>query len=166
MVEQNYNELIAAMSVIGNETIDGANTAQRIAGMLQGIIESSVLCARVSVSSAEILALHTTPKIIIPSPGVNKMISVQGCLVVNKTGATAYTGGAAGLKIHNTVTDVAGIDSQLHSVQESLSGHIPISLPIEFADANYPLRLVSGSAYASGDRDAEIYVFYKIIEIF
>jgi 3-oxoacyl-ACP reductase-like protein len=60
------------------------------------VIPGVVQRARVSLTSAQILALNATPVSLIPAPGAGKYISVDEIIgKVNSTGQTQYTGANA-----------------------------------------------------------------------
>lgn len=79
---------------------DGTNF-QIISG--EALTTSSVTSVTVDVSSAEILALFTTPKTLISAPGANKIIFVLGLIVHYKFVSAAYSqaGGLLSFRYNN-----------------------------------------------------------------
>lgn len=70
----NPTQLSAEAQVIATETTAGANTAARIGGMFQDIVDSAVFSVKRTLSSAEILQLFTTPITLVAAPGAGKVV--------------------------------------------------------------------------------------------
>lgn len=64
--------------------------------------------ARVTLTSAEILALFTTPKTLVPAPGPGKIVEFLGMTLILDATATAYAGVDAGEDICVKYTNAAG----------------------------------------------------------
>lgn len=89
----------------------------------EGIIESgstdySVRHATVSVSAAEIIAMYTSPKVLIAAPGAGKSILVTKLAFTITRTATAFTGGGAAIVQYDSTANGGGtqaLDSTLAS---------------------------------------------------
>jgi hypothetical protein len=68
---------------------------------------STVQYAEVEISSAEILALFTTPKVLVATPGAGKVLEFISLLLAYDYNTTAYTIGAA-TDLQVKYTDAAG----------------------------------------------------------
>jgi hypothetical protein len=64
--------------------------------------------ARITVTSAEILALFATPKTLVAAPGAGKFIEFLGATIMLDATATAYAGVAAGEDLCIKYTNAAG----------------------------------------------------------
>jgi hypothetical protein len=73
--------------------------------IVDGLFRSGRQVARVAVSSANILALNGTPKVLIPAPGVGRIIVVSRITVKMVRTATAYANGGA---LEFRYTDASG----------------------------------------------------------
>lgn len=71
----------------------GASTAYEVydANEIATILGPLVQAAQVTVTSAQLLALHTTPVALVPAPGAGNVIQFLGALVTYVYGTTAYT---------------------------------------------------------------------------
>jgi len=70
--------------------------------------QSTIQFVDVTVSSAELLALFTTPKQIVAAPGANLAVVIEG-VVASKAAGTAYDGVAAGEDLSISYTDASGL---------------------------------------------------------
>jgi hypothetical protein len=73
--------------------------------IVDGLFRSGRQVARVAVSSANILALNATPKVLVPAPGVGRIIVVSRITVKMVRTATAYANGGA---LEFRYTDASG----------------------------------------------------------
>ena len=133
---------------------------------LGGSGSGTVTTVKVSVSSAEILQLFTTPKTLVASPGAGKRISIDKIHFVNHFGTTPYTvnvnlafeGGAVNVI---TATGVLGQGSDYFmSMRPSSSLAGSAGLP----DTDVPLIMytLSGNP-VGGDGTMDIYITYTVI---
>lgn len=142
---------------------------------LEGLAENyfcNIKCDSVTITSAEMLALFTTPKEIIPAQGSGTIIvplSVTAKMVNNTTPYATnvtfniYTNGTAGAlvstdKFINTVLASPSYH-QLELIQPTIisNSNIAENQPIE---ATVPLGNPTG-----GDGDVEIFVTYRVITV-
>ena len=77
---------LALSDVIPTQAADGAtevgkNTIQDVADL---ITAGSIVTVKIPVSSAEILQLFTTPKVLVPAPGAGKFIKVFSTMLWNQ----------------------------------------------------------------------------------
>lgn len=76
--------------IVANETTAGANTASRVGGVFTDIVDSGVFTDKVSLSSAQILALNATPQGLVAAPGAGKVIQPLFYLINYTYGTITY----------------------------------------------------------------------------
>ena len=131
--------------------------------------------ASVEVTSAELLALFTTPKTLVAAPGAGKVLQFDSMIVSYDYGATAYTIGTAG-SFQVKYTDGSG---QAVSEARASNGFISASSDIIWmcpsinaasgggggGAANAPLVLALATANPTlGDGVLHIRIFYNVID--
>lgn len=136
--------------------------------------ESAIKFVNVTVTSAELLALFTTPKQIVAAPGANLAIALEG-VVAYKAAGTAYDGIAAGEDLSISYTDaaglaVAGIEATGFLDQATAqTRHAPayraasgISSVTPAANAALVMHMLVGNI-ATGNSDLKLRVYYRVI---
>lgn len=130
---------------------------------------------RVTITTAQLLALNATPIQIVAAPGANKALIFDG-LTIRKPAGTAYAGIAAGEDLAVNYTDGSGLevgqcettgflDSTADQVRyvrahRSASGASQIT-PV--VNAILVLQLLVGEII-TGDSDLNLQVFYRVVE--
>jgi len=119
---------------------------------------------RVVVSSAEILALHTTPIELIPAPGANKIIQILSAMAyvdfnsviyVKRNLELIYTGATrATFEWTNAILSASGDFGEYAKLA---------TLPS--ASVNTAIQLSIDNATGNGDSPITIYTTYKIIDV-
>lgn len=165
MSVKTYTQLSTEAQTIATETTAGANTASRVGDTLQDIVDSVKLVTKVTLSSSDILNLHTTPKTLIASPGVGKCIASTEYIYVYNYLTSDYSAGATiSLKINANSTS-SGINS-LFGIGESCTTQKSAFLSGTKSNCeNEPLTLTTSSAITSGDGTIDVYISYKILSI-
>lgn len=183
MTGTKISDMPAAASLDGTEIVpllqSGANkrtTTQAIADLGGGGGGGPQL-ATVAVSQADLLALHSSPKILVAAPGANKIIVPMALALHYNFGTTGYTdsngafiafGGETNTNFN--VFSIAGDEfTKDHSVSTLLPPE-PASFPIKnIANANLVnLPLVLGTYTADmtdGDGTGVVMVYYFVMSI-
>jgi hypothetical protein len=128
-----------------------------------GVIERN----RVSLSSAQIKALNTTPVTLVPAPGANKFVQVIGLAAKVSAGATPYTGANAlevrytngsGSKVSGDIA-AAAINSSTNRVDTAVAAAVT-------AVSNAPVvASVPTANPAAGDGTIELDIIYRVISL-
>jgi hypothetical protein len=163
-------ELDASKNIIAAAKATGHNLAL---GTTAGTVaegSNAVVTTKISLSSAEILALNATPKLLLPAPGAGKyyeIISATGSL----TFATAAYASFLQLQIYfNGAGLVIGSNSAILSSTANRIGGI-IKSAISGASATQYLENtaiycnVSGGNPTAGGGSLDLYLSYKIITL-
>lgn len=159
----NPTQLSAEAQAIATETTQGANTATRIGQMYQDIIDSGVYTVKVSLTSAEILQLNTTPKTLIAAPGAGKLIRPIGQVMKLNYGTTQYSGNAM-------ITTLGGNIAFTQTSYLSNSDAYDMRMQGQFGTAtdleNLPLLATVTSANPTGgDSTIDLYITYAVISL-
>ena len=130
-----------------------------------------VLSADVVISSAELLALHTTPKTLVAAPGAGKALVLDSAVFFLDYNSAAYAAIAAGDDINIRYTDGSGaiagtlettgfldLTADAYSVVQPPAGSI--ILP-----ANAPLVASLGGAITTGNSPVAVRTLYRVIEL-
>lgn len=137
------------------------------------IPDDQLKIATVSLSSADILALHTTPKELIPAPGVGKINVVEHIFASMTAGGTAYANGGNINTKYNSGSNIiipffdkalfinATYKLQLRVAVESASG---VGSRLEEGE-NKSVELSTGTAFINGTGTAKIFIKYRIITL-
>ncbi len=161
----NPTQLSTAAQVIATETAAGANTASRIGGMSQDIIDSGVFTVKVSLSSAEILALATTPKVLVAAQGAGTLIRPLAITFNLTYVSTTYTGGA--MRIYYSTGGSFLVSNSTYTNGSSVPYYGTISNTVALATGaiNDDLIMDAASAVSVGDGTLDVYITYAVISI-
>jgi len=131
----------------------------------------SVQSVDVVITSAEILALQTTPKTLVSAQGANKAIVLDKALFFLDYNSTAYAGIAAGDDINIHYTDASGaiagtlettgfldLTTDSYSLVQPPAGSI--ILPV-----NAPLVASLAGAITTGDSPLAVRIFYRVVDL-
>lgn len=133
-------------------------------------LSSEIKFAKVTISSAEILALHTTPISLVASPGANKFIELIAVSSFYEFVSAAYTGaGAAGVFV-GYAPDPTSINTHGSgiNINVGLSQLIKPALDYHIANDIINKALMVGaitSNPASGDGTLTFFISYRINSI-
>lgn len=129
-------------------------------------INAALAVAAVDVSSAELLACHTTPVIIVPAPGTGKMIVVNSILIKYKNEGTHYAGGASAARLYyDTVVILSGQSWLNQNTDFVLAGPPTVVTGALSGFENKAVKLFSTSNPTTGNGTAIIFVWYKVVDI-
>lgn len=152
-------------------SINNDGSSSQPVGQAQGVA-SFVNQMRFVVSSAQLLALKTTPVSLIPAPGAGKMIQVLGCDMRIVFGGTAYTLNAGTLKVfYGPVANAKAITGDqsalLTQIANATTLNAAISAETTLTDAqalNVDVELGNDGAanYTLGNGTLVVYLEYEI----
>lgn len=158
--------MTAAGALTGTEKIEAVQAGATVyitPNQLQVFVGISV--AKVSISSAEILALNTTPKTLIAAPGAGKVIKVLGVTLALNFGTAAYATNTNLRLAVGTWDPILTATSYLGATQDVLTSY---PLPTINSDpstvVNTPLIAYAQTGNpTAGDGTVDVYINYVII---
>lgn len=129
----------------------------------------------VSLSSSDILNLHTTPKELVPAPGAGKVIIVQGVVFSFTVGGTQYTDGDA-LVVSYGTSGASVFGNQVNTLlsETLINGSASFVTARSPQDGGMPLSQVNDSiilapdtpvAFNAGDGTLKVFITYQIITL-
>lgn len=129
---------------------------------------------RVTITSAQLLALNATPRSIVPAPGAGFANIFEGAMI-HKAAGVAYAGIAAGEDLSVKYTDGSGLEvgecettgfldqttdqirfMRAHNAASGISSFTPV------ANAALVMQLLVGEII-TGDSDLDIEVYYRVV---
>lgn len=122
----------------------------------------------VSISVAELLAIHATPKTIVPAPGDDRYIRLINSTIGFTFGSAGYTGGtacglyygsSAGLVASSTVSSFM----QGTTTRETLSMTTVAGTFTPAQTENQALTFSASSDFAAGDSTVEVTVVFQVL---
>lgn len=127
----------------------------------------SVINAKVSLTSAEILNLFTTPKVAILAPGVGKIIRILGVTFKYNFGTIAYSTNSLRVVLNSSIA--ISITNILNGSSSSSLNTSPLTSlgSVAFADwENQSIKIdVLAQNPTAGDGTVEVYISYTIITL-
>lgn len=129
---------------------------------------STPLVVKIDISSAELLALHTTGKTVASAPGIGYALVPISMVYRFTYGSVAYTGGySIGLKSASASTSnpFTTLTSTVINAAANRSGSLPANTGtgIDAIVENDALELKSSGAISTGDGTLTVWVTYTII---
>lgn len=126
-----------------------------------------VLHARVSLTSAQILAINTAPITLIPAPGANKVITILGFATALNYGTTTYSATAINFYYGNVsgASTAIGISATLLSATASAYQNGRGSAASEAPVAQFANQAIVASAAANpttGNGSLDIDLWYTV----
>lgn len=149
------------MPIIEGNYIEGAGTRLRV--------------QRLTITSSEVLALNSTPKVVVPAPGAERALIFFGALI-RKSAGTAYSGITAGMDIAVKYTGAAGLEvSQCETtgfLDQStnqirwVSARSPATGTADFTPvANAPLVFhLLAAGISSGTSPLDVEIYYIVVD--
>jgi hypothetical protein len=146
-------------------TQDAAGAAAAGKNTIQDIADLALITAKVDVSSAEILALFTTPKQLVAAPGSGKMILPISAMYYVHAGGIAYaTNTDLSISLSGTISTT--VDAPLSSASNKIEVVAPVFTNNNATAINAALFVrASGGNPTAGNGTLTVYVTYKIITI-
>lgn len=126
----------------------------------------------VTVSTAELLALATTPKTLVAAPGADKFLQFFGAELVLNYNSVAYTEAgdnmavkyenASGVAVSDTIESTGFIDQ----TADTITNAVPVKDAIVAASGAVNKALVLdniGTNFAAGDSPVDVLISYKVL---
>ena len=158
---------LALSDVIPTQAADGAtevgkNTIQDVADL---VTAGEVVTVKVSLSSAQILALAATPITLIAAQGASTLIKLLGCTMKLNYVSTTYTGGT--LRIYYSSGGSFIISNSSYTNGSSIIFTPAFSTTQVFTTSaeNDDLIIDAASAVSVGDGTLDIYLTYSVISL-
>lgn len=171
---------VGSAQIVDNEIIDAdINAAAAIAysklDLLNSILgtdmhESLLKTTTISISSAELKALFTTPKILLAAPGAGKVNVLERLVFSYTHGGTDYAGtGNMTIRYTGTTTNIlesvmdhiAGATSKLFQVSSKATTSYSVPLI-----SNQSIELTNATAdYTLGNGTVKIFLKYRIVTL-
>ena len=150
---------------IANKTDWAASSFDNSPAPSGGLLQS----AKVTIPSAEILQLNSTPKELVPAPGAGKMIVLLNAAVRLTFGSSVYTTNitlniqTAGANYEQSqFFNALGWGSDTFVVRSNSSG---VAGNIALAENQALQAVVPSGNPAAGDSDIDVYIQYAIVDI-
>lgn len=163
--------LASARMTVGSSSVLGAMQCDNVtvtcaAGLLAA--QSGVMSTTVSISSAQLLAVSTTPVTIVAAPGAGKAIVIVNGFCSLTYGTATYTAGTANDLYYGTtnttiVGSYGGCVTAAQSEVQSLNANTGAKTAT--AVANQPVTFGATSNFATGDGTVKISVIYYIMTL-
>lgn len=123
----------------------------------------------IDLSSADILALSATPKILVPAPGTGKIINVLGIMTSLSVGGTPYTGGSGvSVRYNGLVTNLVTALNTFTIVNTTdliRTAHAITPLNDITLGINKAVQLEDGTPYISGNGTLKVFITYNIVTL-
>jgi hypothetical protein len=133
-------------------------------GVDDGAVIDSV---KVTLTSAQILALNTTPITLIPAQGANTYIEVLACVAYLKFNSAAYTGANAANITYTNAAGAAATGTLASSFLDSSSSAAAKVIPAAVTPVvNSPIVISVGTANpAAGNSTITLDLFYRVVTL-
>ncbi len=151
----------AGVVTIANDAVSSAKLA-----------EDTIQTATVTISTAELLALATTPKTLVAAPGADKVIEFLGATLVLNYNSIAYTESSDNMVVKFedasgvAVSDVIEMTGFIDQTADTLTFAVPVKDPIVAATGCVNKALVmdnNNANFAAGNSPVDVHVAYKVI---
>jgi hypothetical protein len=162
----NPTQLGTAAQGIATATAAGSNTAAIVGGLFQDIVDSSVFTVKVTLSSAEILALNTTPKTVVAAQGANTLIRPLAWYAVLNYNSSPYSGGNINLAVGSmTVIISSSFYTNNSNIAEVRSAtNLAVTGTADWINAPLVVRIASADP-TGGNSTVNIFVTYTVISV-
>ena len=167
-VELSGNQTVAGIKTFSSSPIvPDPTTDQQVAS--KKYVDDNEMYGEVSLSSADILALHTTPITLVPAPGAGKIVLIKSAVYVFTAG-TQYTLGDSVVIAYagDTILLAGSLSTTLMRGAASFkAGRLMTASVVLTAGDNAAVNLclLSATAYASGTGTLKCFFTYKIITL-
>lgn len=172
MADVKISELTDGAPIDGTEDLPIVKSGVTVRCSTQDIADLSVRTTKVTLSSAEILALNTTPKTLVAAQGAGTLIKVLGWTIRLNYGTTPYATntnlrarlGASG---HDGILNATSYLGQSANELTVYNPASPVNTATDFTlCVNQPLvAYVQTGDPTAGDSTMDIYVTYVVITL-
>ncbi len=145
---------------------DGSTKRANLAD-LKSTFFCSTYCANVTIPSADVLTLDSTPYEIVAAPGAGFAIEVISCSVKLAFNSAAYTGGVI-LRLGTTTGQPVMQNTVLDATQTTirpLATTAATTVGYVIMAENAALTIDVPSPVATGDSDIEVFVHYRLLSV-
>lgn len=124
----------------------------------------------VNISSADILALHTTPKELIPAPGAGKILVLDQIVFYFDAGSTPYANGDnTGAYFNSDTTLLSGnaiANTAINSATDTVTFRTALGATITAGiDKAIEFKTAGGTAFINGNGTAKAFIRYRTITL-
>lgn len=161
MADEKFSQFTSATSLDGTETLvglQGGDNAQFPVTLLP-------ITVKVSLSSAEILALDATPKTLIAAQGAGTFIRLHAVTMKLNYGTTTYTGGALRVKYTSGGSFVITNSSYTNSSSIIFNPALATTQIFTTSAENDSLVMDAASTVSVGDGTLDVYLTYSVISL-
>lgn len=161
----NPTQLSSAAQGIATATAAGSNTAAIVGGLFQDIVDSGVFTVKVSLTSANILALDATPITLIAAQGAGTFTRLLNVTMKLNYGTTTYTGGALRIYYSSGGSFIVSNSSYTNSSSIIFNPALGSTQIFLTSAENDDLIIDAASAVSVGDGTLDIYLTYCTISL-
>lgn len=132
-------------------------------GLMAAGQDYSIRHVTVSLSAAEMIAMYTTPKVLIAAPGAGKSIVVQKVAITTTRTATAFTGGGAAIVQYAATANGAGTQAGAAGTTVSFRNGAVVSDAASTVTQNVGLYVSNQTGvFAAGTGTATVDIWYYV----
>lgn len=128
------------------------------------VASGTIFTKKLTLSSAQILALNSSPVTLLPSYGVGKIINIISLVGRNNFNSAAYSAGTDDLLLRQSGNTIAKLDNTFLEAVASQTVNGTIGIGFLYSNAAITLYVASGDPI-TGDGTIDIYVTYQIIDL-
>ena len=161
MADEKFSEFTTATSVDGTEKLVGLQAGDNA----QFPITFLPITVKVSLTSAQLLALAATPITLIAAQGASTFIKLLGCTMKLNYVSTTYTGGALRIYFSSGGSFIISNSSYTNSSSIIFTPAFSTTQVFTTSAANDSLIIDAASAVTVGDGSLDIYLTYSVISL-
>ena len=170
MADKKISELLEADPLDGTEDLPIVKDGSTVRCSTQDIADLTLKHVKVSLTSAEILALNTTPKSIVAAPGAGKVIRVLSAVMRLNFVTQAYTSNVvSAIQYSGTSTNIISnsvIGASETTISEQLASTSVSYTPATSDPANKAIVLkATAGDPTTGDCTLDVYLSYWVIQL-
>jgi hypothetical protein len=128
-------------------------------------IDGNLSVAEVTLTAAQIIAMYTTPVVVVPAQGAGKVIQLVSAILSLDAGATPFTGGGA-VRLQNGTTGTTLTSTAAATVVTSASdvvATLPALATSVLTPANESIKITNATAvFAAGNGTMKVIVVYRV----
>ena len=170
MADKKISELLEADPLDGTEDLPIVKDGVTVRCSTQDIADIATKTVKISLTSAEILALNAIPKVLVSAPGAGKIIRVISAMMKVAFNTQAYTTNVVcAVQYNGTSTNILS-NSMLSSAETTISQQLA-STSISFTTGSSDpvnkavvLKATAGDP-TTGDSPMDVYLTYTVITL-